>query len=525
MAMRGAHRLALVPRTLRFRVLLILLVAFLVTAGVFMWALNGVVMNASSQIESQSVMRDVTRVRLAVEHSAQNMSDATLTWVNARSSATPGADALKGLTPEQLAKLGVEFAVYFNADAVPTGVVAVNPSTGQPVALSAEAIDTLRNAAATIATGPGGNDSGLVLLPAGPAIVSARQIGRSSRPPMPGGNELVMGRYLLASDAADIGSLTQLDVAFDPPARQTDLHLVATAPDGQSNGQPQATVVAATTVLGWTTLPGVDGKPALLVSVREPRTITEQARQMLDYTRLGVSLLAVLVGLCIVVMFEGTISSRLVRLRESVAGYGEEGAPSIEPVVRGEDEIAQLARTMNNKLESIKAAEETQKQRAYHDHLTGLANRRCLEEGAEDILGECARNGDRCTLALLDLDDFKNINDELGHQVGDEVLVWFADRARESLRGDTLVCRLGGDEFAVILPRTDRQGAEIAVQRLRSATAETDESVGYGMVKVRFSVGFSVFPDHGETLEMLTQCADTDLYANKRGKEEDAEPS
>ncbi|TLM96080.1 MAG: GGDEF domain-containing protein, partial [Actinobacteria bacterium] len=236
--------------------------------------------------------------------------------------------------------------------------------------------------------------------------------------------------------------------------------------------------------------------------------------------RLGVALLAVLVGLCIVVLLEGSVTNRLVRLRDSVREFPEDGEALDPQATKGSDEIADLAIALNDTLGRIKASEEEHKHDARHDHLTGLANRRRLEEDAERILAKCSDSdrGACCTLVLLDLDDFKLINDDLGHQVGDEVLVWFGEHMREFLRADSTLCRLGGDEFAVLMPRTNREEAVIAIERLREATSRDDDNPCFGMAKVRFSVGYAVAPDHGETLEMLMQCADTDLYANKRGK-------
>jgi diguanylate cyclase (GGDEF)-like protein len=82
------------------------------------------------------------------------------------------------------------------------------------------------------------------------------------------------------------------------------------------------------------------------------------------------------------------------------------------------------------------------------------------------------------------------------------------------------MCRLGGDEFAVLMPDTNHDEAAAAVERLRIATSQPEDNPCFGMHDVQFSVGYAVYPDHGETLEMLSQCGDTDLYANKRGKAE-----
>lgn len=146
---------------------------------------------------------------------------------------------------------------------------------------------------------------------------------------------------------------------------------------------------------------------------------------------------------------------------------------------------------------------------ATRDPLTDLFNRRTFQRIVDQLL---EREQDHFTVILCDVDRFKQVNDNLGHQIGDQVLVDIADHLQQSVREMDFAFRIGGDEFAVLLPRCDRERAQDVAQRLsefqfRHADLDTP---------VTLTMGTATFPSDGDHLEQLYQCADTRLY---RGKE------
>lgn len=134
------------------------------------------------------------------------------------------------------------------------------------------------------------------------------------------------------------------------------------------------------------------------------------------------------------------------------------------------------------------------------DPLTGVLTRRAFHHAAELEMARAERTGQPLTLALLDLDDFKRINDEEGHAAGDAVLVGLTEAWRTVLRPEDVLGRFGGDEFMLVLPRTDLAGAELVLQRLES------DLCGW-------SAGVAVW--RGEGLHEWISAADQDLYAAK----------
>ena len=151
---------------------------------------------------------------------------------------------------------------------------------------------------------------------------------------------------------------------------------------------------------------------------------------------------------------------------------------------------------------------------AYRDALTGLRNRRYLEKRVAEEINRVGRESAQTfSLVLVDIDDFKQINDAHGHAVGDETLRWVAQFLESSVREHDVCCRFAGDEFVVILPQADRHTAELLVERLRQ---RLDRVQRWSGVSLGLSVGAATFDDDGRTLSALFERADERMYADKR---------
>jgi len=149
------------------------------------------------------------------------------------------------------------------------------------------------------------------------------------------------------------------------------------------------------------------------------------------------------------------------------------------------------------------------------DGLTGLRNYRFFQQAISRETERAVRFGRPLGLLMLDLDHFKNVNDTHGHQVGDAVLIEIADRVRAEVREVDFVARYGGEEFAVVLPETDRQGAEHIAQRIGERIRGRPLHASGVEVNVTVSIGVAVLPDDGTTPSALIRAADEALYSAK----------
>ncbi|MFB6240252.1 MAG: GGDEF domain-containing protein, partial [Gemmatimonadota bacterium] len=159
---------------------------------------------------------------------------------------------------------------------------------------------------------------------------------------------------------------------------------------------------------------------------------------------------------------------------------------------------------------------EEMKERARTDELTGLANRRELMDRLEEEIDRARRYGDPLSVAILDLDRFKEINDTLGHQAGDDVLSRLGELLAEETRAPDVAGRYGGEEFAVVLPETGREEARRLAERVREAVEELDFEADGEPFGVTCSVGLAEL-EEDEEMDDLVKRADDALY---RAKEE-----
>lgn len=160
--------------------------------------------------------------------------------------------------------------------------------------------------------------------------------------------------------------------------------------------------------------------------------------------------------------------------------------------------------------------EEQIRQLAYYDALTGVPNRRLLEDRLEHAIRHAHRKDMLLAVMFIDLDRFKEVNDTLGHAVGDELLLQFTARVRDYLREDDTLARLGGDEFIVLLPELDKlsdvtQVAERLIELNRKPYVINNESIQIGS-----SIGISLYPEDGTTVQELLNGADIAMYRSKR---------
>lgn len=161
-----------------------------------------------------------------------------------------------------------------------------------------------------------------------------------------------------------------------------------------------------------------------------------------------------------------------------------------------------------------KTLEHQLRKMAYFDDLTDLPNRKMLDRHIKKALARSKRHGHPFAMMFLDLDDFKVINDELGHEIGDLYLVEITKRLDDCVREEDLIARFGGDEFIVVFEETEQQEIEVIAKRILDSL-QSPVFIKEHELKVSASIGVSLYPEHGETKEALIRRADQAMYAAK----------
>jgi diguanylate cyclase (GGDEF)-like protein len=341
---------------------------------------------------------------------------------------------------------------------------------------------------------------------------------------------LAMGFLIDDRFARRLQSLTSLDVSFWSAARAGDgWNLLATtmAPekrpallDAMSAIERQ---VSGTAVL-------LVGDEDYVAAFSRPETqdgnviLTVLQKSLAEELAPLRRLQAILVGLGFISLVATIVASafiarsmtRPISVLSEVAQKIEQGDYSHPIEIDRADEIGRLASALNHMRQGIAAREAKIGDMAHRDVLTGLPNRALFHDRVEQAIKSAPRGNQTPTILLMDLDRFKDVNDTLGHHVGDLLLQEIAKRcAAVLLRESDTVARLGGDEFAVLLPVGDIQGAQVIARKILSALEQPMTLEGQQVI-VGGSIGIASYPEHGDEIHTLLRHADMAMYAAKR---------
>ena len=267
-------------------------------------------------------------------------------------------------------------------------------------------------------------------------------------------------------------------------------------------------------------LRGLDREPVGILRVESTRRV--HGRAVSNQRYLAAALFVMAAGALIAML---TVLDRLVlaRIRQFSNAVGEAGDVSVEPVrVPGGagDELDGLGSTINSMLDAVDASNEQLRHDALHDPLTGLANRSLFLDRLESARSSLMREPlNRFAVLLVDLDDFKRVNDGLGHAAGDHLLRTIAERMESCVRGADTVARMGGDEFGVLLSTvTDGTDASRLSERLLS---ELTQAIAWNGQEIgtTASIGLTISSDPDASSQQLLREADIAMYrAKKQGK-------
>jgi len=204
-------------------------------------------------------------------------------------------------------------------------------------------------------------------------------------------------------------------------------------------------------------------------------------------------------------------------LSDRFAASGERRTYEVESRLIESDEGPLFVSASRDVTEQIRA-DEILKHLAFHDALTGLANRALFDDRLDEALASATDHGFGVGLAYIDVDDFKEINDTYGHAFGDEVLAVLGERLASCVREEDTVARIGGDEFAVIFPRLDdpdhlRRIAEKMSERLSSPLHVCGQALA-----ITVSLGCAAFDREDDTPRSMIMRADIEMYEAKRAK-------
>ena len=249
-----------------------------------------------------------------------------------------------------------------------------------------------------------------------------------------------------------------------------------------------------------------------LVGISKQALISESRRQ-LEVQVMALTALVLFLSLSIYLAFRFSVLFPIQALISASRSVGRGQHTLVD--VKTEDELGQLATAFNAMAEEVRMEQAKLHRQANFDTLTGLPNRLMALDRINQAIRKASRSSEKFALFFIDLDNFKSVNDSLGHAVGDELLVATGARVQAILRDADTVARLGGDEFLVLVPDVinELQAEEIAERLVRAISQP--HVLGGRKVVARCSVGIVLFPENGDTVASLMANADNAMYQAK----------
>lgn len=403
--------------------------------------------------------------------------------------------------------------------------------------------------------------SGIMKLPEGLLIFTTSPVLQSNgQGPLRG--FILMGYYLQPSHIETLShSLEQPLHFYSLPLQNAGL-LAARAEAQLSKAKTILPVLPEdhNTVWGFANVTDINGKPVALLGIESPRVLFNQGMNTLKLYLVTVLVLGIIVLLTVWLLLKRYVLDRLINVSQQVIKIRNNSSFSQRIQISGADELGSMVSALNSLVSIIELTEEQLKSRiakrteklehlsvlnknmfaqintlktaelqfreqekllkqfAYYDQLTGLPNRSFFRELSTTALERARRTGAGLVLMFLDADNFKQINDNWGHAMGDAFLTHMANQIRKTIKESDVVGRYAGDEFMIFLNNLKEKSiivliAEKLLRSLREPLLIQDKTIAS-----TFSVGISVFPDDGQTLDELEQQADIAMYHAKRKK-------
>jgi diguanylate cyclase (GGDEF)-like protein len=243
------------------------------------------------------------------------------------------------------------------------------------------------------------------------------------------------------------------------------------------------------------------------------------ARNAALLTAAGGALTLFLLGLTLLLLHRRVIRP-LATTTELIVTIAQGNLDIVVPRPRFRDEVANIlgaiAILRDNSI-ARREAENAIRQMAHYDGLTGLPNRRLLEDRMDQVLASARRRGTKVAVLFIDLDKFKQVNDQRGHEAGDWLLKQVANRMRAALRESDTASRVGGDEFVVLLPDTGQLEDAVNVARKIREQMERPFAMEDGTVlEISCSIGVAMYPDQANEARDLLRFGDDAMYVAKK---------
>lgn len=349
--------------------------------------------------------------------------------------------------------------------------------------------------------------TGILLSNNVPVLINARPIVKNDGSG-PTKGTLVLVKYLDNNALKSLSANLDLNIKV----QNYDKNILENTVAYDTSNNIYVKITDKNTITGYALINDIFATPALIITIDIPRDIYKNTQNSFTLYLIILFIISFLCIILVITSLNKTIIEKILSIKTTIDKITDTGNLSYRINVKGNDEITELSKKINNMFETLEKSESKLLQLAYYDTLTGLSNRKSIMENIKLMLKE---NKTKLALFFIDLDSFKNINDSLGHNAGDYILEKVADKLQSVIAKNCLLGRLGGDEFIIVQNNLSfayetEELAEKICDVLKPPIDYEDHEIYVGC-----SIGISFYPNDGNDLPTLMKNADSAMYAAK----------
>jgi len=465
-------------------------------------------------IEKKEAEDNTKRILNAIENDIDNISSLSLDygiWDNTyefMESRDPKYITSNFSDSSSLKKLGINYLMFVNNRGDIIYDKTIDTETPRKYILSERDLDYIKSSISSLYTKTNKEVKGILQLSNLPILIAGEPIVKSDGSGLPRGF-IIMCKYL---DKSEINHLSKdYNLSLELVNFDNRIHKLS---DFSYQGVTTH-IVDKKTLLGQGLLKDVFGDPLFVIDLKIKRTIYKEAITNINYFIILLASMAIIFNLSVLILLNNLVVKRIVKIKTIIDRVRETGDLNQRVDINGHDELTELGEDFNKMFEKLDTKNEDILKLAYYDPLTGLPNRKKLMESLDLMV---KKTKSKFAVFFIDLDNFKNINDSLGHEVGDIILEKVANRFKILEKEKILISRVGGDEFVVVQKLTENNDAEklaIGISKILSPVIKHNNREHY----IGASIGISIYPDDGEDVSTLMKNADAAMYVAKKNKE------
>ena len=325
------------------------------------------------------------------------------------------------------------------------------------------------------------------------------------------GGHIIVGRYLDKGQISQLASSVKVNLSMEKYNETLEFNK-----DLKWHNNLAVKNINKNSAIGYKILLDIEDNPYLVIKINIIREIYRQATKSVTYFVIIIILISLIFFGMALIYLNKAIAKRIMKMNKIIDNISNTKDLTMKMNVNGNDEIATLAAGFNNMMDELEKYSVESLKLANLDMLTGLPNRKMIIECINLTIDKRKKHGGKFAILFIDLDNFKRVNDSLGHDAGDVLIQKVGARFKTVISSIDVVARIGGDEFIILQDNINSMGeAENLALRIRNILKESFIYLSNELYTA-VSVGISIYPDDGNDISSLMKNSDIAMYEAKK---------